>query len=223
VGLGVRSLSVEDFSNVAGEASIGQSDLAVGAAGAYAVRQDLRAGAGLKVVRSSLAEESATGLAADVGLDYLWTEGWNLSGAVRNFGRSFGYVEGVEEQLPTQAAVGVGSKFGELRVNSEVLWERGPGWSGRLGAEYLVRERLALRVGSRLGEDAGGARELWAAGFGIEATPGVELEYSFRDGTFDASHRVGVRWSPGRSLGAAGSNMARSPREFYVDVVKQAL
>lgn len=223
VGLVVRSLSVTDFGNVPGEGGVGQSDLAVGAAAAYPLPGSLHLGAGVKVIRSSLAEEDATGWAGDVGLDYRWVEGWHAVAAVRNFGAAFGYVDGVDEKLPTQAAFGVGSRFGELLVDSEVLWEEGPGWGGALGAEYRLWQRLALRAGGRVGQESDRAAEPWAVGIGVAARRDLELEYSFRDGTFDASHRVGVRWTPGRSLGAPDEDLARSPREFYVDVLNEAL
>jgi hypothetical protein len=223
VGLGVRSLEVSAFDNVAEEDPVDQSDLAVGVGAAYPLRHDLHAGVGLKLVRSSLAGEDAAGLVGDVGLDYRWEEGWDVVAAVRNFGQAFGYVDGVDERLPTQAAFGLGSTFGELRVDSEVLWEHGPGWIGVLGAEYRLWRRLALRAGSRVGEEPDGARESWAAGMGLRVRPGLDLDYSFRDGTFSASHRLGVRWAPAWSPDAAEPEMARSPREFYEDVLVEAL
>lgn len=220
VGLGARSLRVSDFSNVPGEDEVGQSDLAVGAAAAYPVAGALSAGAGLKVVRSSLAGEHATGLVGDVGLNYRWVEGWDVAAAVRNFGPSIGYGTGAEESLPTQGAFAIGAKVGELRLDSEVLWEDGPGLIGAIGAEYQFRDRIALRAGSRIGESSDGAREPWAAGIGIAARSDLELEYAFRDGVFEASHRLGIRWVPGRSLGGAD---AGSSREFYIDVLNEAL
>jgi hypothetical protein len=223
VGLGVRSLTVSEFDNVADEDPVDQSDLAIGVGAAYPLPGDLHAGVGIKLVRSSLAGEDATGLVGDVGLDFRWEEGWDVVAAVRNFGRSFGYVDGIDEPLPTQAAFGLGSTFGELRVDSEVLWEHGPGWVGVLGAEYRLWDRLALRAGSRVGEEPDGAHEPWAAGLGFRVRPGLEFDYSFRDGTFSGSHRLGVRWAPVRSLGAAEPRTARSPREYYGDVLEAAL
>jgi hypothetical protein len=163
LGVGVRSLRVSDFGNVPGEGEIGQSDLAVGAGAAYPVTKTVRAGAGVKLVRSSLAGEDATGFAGDVGLNYEWVEGWDLGAALRNFGPGFGYVPGVDESLPTQGALALAATFGKLTVDSEVLWEDGPGWMGVLGAEYRLRERIRLRAGGRVGEQADGAREPWAA------------------------------------------------------------
>jgi hypothetical protein len=219
LGVGARSLRVQDFSNVAGEAEIGQTDVAIGAGAAYPLAGTLRAGAGLKLVRSSLAGEDATGFAGDVGLNYEWVEGWNLAAAVRNFGPGFGYGDGPDETLPTQAAVGLAATVGKLTVDSEVLWEEGPGVGGVLGLEYRLRDRVRVRAGSRLADDSDGAREPWAAGIGIAARPDVELEYAYRDGALEASHRLGIRWIPGRTLGAA-RGAAQSSKEFYIAVLK---
>lgn len=223
VGLAVRSLSVSDFGNVPGQGGLGQSDLAVGTAAAYPLASSLHAGVGVKLIRSSLAGHDATGWTGDIGLNYRWVEGWDVVAALRDFGAAFGYVDGVDEKLPTQAAIGLGSTFGELRVDSEVLWDEGPGWTGAVGAEYRLWQRLALRAGGRLGQEGNRSAEPWAVGVGVTARPDIELEYSFRDGVFDASHRVGVRWTPGRSLGRPGEELARSPREFYMDVLDEAL
>jgi hypothetical protein len=219
LGVGARSLTVEEFGNVPGEPAVGQSDLAVGAAAAYPLTGSIRAGAGMKLVRSSVAEEDATGFVGDLGLDYEWVEGWNLAAALRNFGPGFGYGDGPDEKLPTQGAVALAATFGKLTVDSEVLWEEGPGWGGALGAEYRLRDRIRLRAMSRLGEESDAAREPWAAGIGIAARSDVELEYAFRDGALESSHRLGIRWVPGRSL---EGKTARSSRDFYLAMLKEA-
>lgn len=221
--LAVRSLSVEDFSNVAGEAAAGQSDLAVSAGGAYPLVERLDGGAAVRMIRSTVADEDASGWAFDAGLNYRYVEGWNGAVAVRNMGPAFGYGGGADEQLPTQAAVGVGGTVGELRLGVEGFWENGPGWKGTLGAEYRVRGRLALRAGSRLGEEADRAAEPWSVGVGLEARPGLSLDYSFRDGTFDPSHRLGVRWTLDRSQEVSDEEFVRSPREYFVSVLNEVI
>lgn len=223
LGVGFRSLRVSDFGNVAGEPEIGQSDQAFAAGLGRRVVPSLDAGVALKVVRSSLAGEKATGWAADLGVSYQYVEGWNLAGALRNVGPAFGYVDGAEDRLPTQAAFGLGATLGELKVDSEVVWENGPGWFGVLGAEYLLFHRIALRAGSRLMDASDGAVEPWSAGVGLKLPSGLELDYAFRDGIFAASHRVGVRWAPSRWLEGEGEGASRSHRELYVSVLDRVL
>lgn len=222
VGFAARSLSLSDFSNVDGEAAIGQSDLALSVGGAYPVRGRLDAGVALQLIRSSVADEDATGWAVDAGLNYRYVEGWNAAVAVRNAGPAFGYGDGRDEQLPTQTALAIGATFGELRVGVEGLWENGPGWRGAVGVEYPVRDHLELRAGSRVGEDGDRAADPWSVGLGLKVRPGVALDYAFRNGEFDASHRLGVRWTLDRSLGRRGE-LALSPREYYVSVLNEVI
>jgi hypothetical protein len=221
-GVAVRSLTVGDFGNVPGEAEVGQSDLAVSAAYGRALGP-FDGGVGLRWIRSSVGEEDASGWSADAGLTYRIVEGWRLSGAIRNMGPSFPYGDGPDEELPTRAAAGLGATLGELRVDSEVLWENGPEWGAVVGAEYGIRERLFLRSGALFGTDADDAMDPWTAGIGIRVKAGWELDYSFRNGIFDASHRLGVRWAPDRSPDDSDGTMVRSPREHYLNVANQAI
>jgi hypothetical protein len=222
VGLAVRSLSVADFGNVPGEPDVGQSDLAVTAGYGRRVGP-VDGGAAFRWIRSSLADEDATGWALDAGLAWEWVEGWDVAAAARNVGPAFAYGDGADEQLPTRGGAGLGGTLGELRLDGEVLWENGPGWVGALGAEWLWRNRLHLRAGTRVGQEADDAIEPWTAGFGLRVRDDLNLDYSFRDGLFDPSHRVGLRWSPAPAAGASDDEFARSPREFYQDVLNAAL
>lgn len=223
LGLAVRSLRVAEFGNVEGEGQISQSDVAVSLSGAYPLLRRLDVGATGHFVRSSVAEEDATGWALDGGLDYAYVEGWNVAAAVRNAGPGFGYGDGVDEKLPTQSVVGVGGTLRELRFGAEGLWENGPGWRGQFGAEYpLFGDRLALRAGTRLGDDTDRAMDPWSVGAGLAVPGNLDVDYSFRNGTLEGSHRVGIRWVPDRSLGD-GAQTALSPRAYFVSVVNEVL
>ena len=222
IGLGVRALSIGAIDNVPGEAKVDEGDLAVVAGWGHGVGP-VDAGLGLRMIRSKLAEESGTGWSADAGLAYEWVEGWDLAAAVRNFGPAFGRGDLTSDQLPTRTAFGLGTKVGELRLGGEVLWENGPGWMSIVGAEWVWRDRLALRAGSHLEDTADDALEPWAAGLGIRVRNDLEVDYAFRDGLFDPSHRLGLRWSPGRPGGSAASPDVTSRREFYASVVSRAV
>ncbi len=63
----------------------------------------------------------------------------------------------------------------------------------------------------------------WAAGFGIRARRGLLVDYSYRDGTFDPSHRVGIRWNFGRDDAGRDQELALSPRKFYRGALDKAL
>jgi hypothetical protein len=222
LAFGLQALSVGEFSNVPGEPAIGQTDLAMTVAGGVPLFGGLSAGLGGKVVTSELAGERATGWALDGGLNFRWTEGWNLSGAVRNLGPAFGYYEGLTEELPTQASIGAAGTIRRLRFGLDGVWENGQGGHARAGAEYRLGEWLALRAGSRLGGESDRAPAPWSVGVGFQARPGLSLDYSFQDGELSASHRLGVRWAFGRSPAVAAAQAA-SPGEFYGEVLDEVI
>ncbi|MFN8176481.1 MAG: PorV/PorQ family protein [bacterium] len=223
VGISARSLGVGEFVNNEAEASVSQSDVAVGLGAASPILERLHGGAGLKLVRSSLAGEHGTGWAVDAGLDYRLVRGWDVVAALRNAGPAFGYGDGAKDRLPTQARFGVGGTVSRLRVGLEETWESGPGVGGVAGVEWKLLDRLALRAGSRLAKGSDSAVEPWAVGLGFEARPGLSVDYSFHDGQLDASHRVGLRWTPGTAAKPAAVAPVRSPREFFVDALNRAL
>jgi hypothetical protein len=222
LGAAARTLRIADFGNVPSGEKIGQSDFAGAIGIGYPLFEQLSGGLSLQAFRSSLAEEEATGWAIGGGLAYRYADGWDLGASVRNAGPRVGYVEGVEDRLPTEVSFGVGGTAKELRFGTEVSWENGPGWAGALGAEYWIGSRLALRAGSRLGVESTEAAEPWSVGVGVRARSDLEVEYAFRDGVLDPSHRVGIRWTPGRVDSPAVTDAA-SPREFFVDVLNDAL
>ena len=219
-GVTARSLSVGEFSNVDSESPVDQSDVALGVGVASHLFERLAGGASLKLVRSSLAGEDATGWAADAGLDYAWVPGWDIVAAVRNLGPAISYGDGVGDWLPTQSRFGVGGTVRRLRFGVEGVWDNGTGLGAVAGAEYHLFDRFALRAGSRLDSAPERATEPWAVGFGLEPRPGWSVDYSFRDGELDASHRLGLTWSP---RGPEEKETARSAREFYTDMLNRSL
>lgn len=223
-GLGVQALRVADIDNVTGADPIGQTDLAVVAGAGIPLGGGLSAGLSGKVLTGTLADERATGFALDGGVNFDWVEGWNVGAAVRNVGSSVAYGEGADEQLPTQAALGIAGVVSRVRFGLDGVWENGQGGHGRLGLEYGLGRWLALRAGSRLGADADRAVDPWSVGFGFRARPDLTLDYSFRSGELNASHRVGVQWAlGGASAEPASVAMAESPREFYQVVLDEVI
>lgn len=223
LGVGVQALRVADIDNVAGGDPVGASDLAVVAGAGFPLGGGLSAGLSGKVLTGTLADERATGLALDGGVNFDWVEGWNVGAAVRNVGSSVAYGDGPNEQLPTQAALGLAGVVSDLRFGLDGVWENGQGGHGRLGLEYGVGRWLALRAGSRLGADADRAVAPWSVGFGFRARPNLTLDYSFRSGELNASHRVGVQWALGAAPDGPAVEMAESPREFYQVVLDEVI
>lgn len=222
LGVTVRALGVEEFENTDAEDPVSQSDLAFAVGGSMPLANDLAAGVSLKLVTSDVAEESATGFAADAGLDYAFTRGWNLACAARHLGPGFAYGDGVDNQLPTQIAAGFAGTTRKFRYGVEGVWENGPGLGSAVGIEYSPLARLALRGGTRLDSKPESAVEPWSAGAGFEVGAGLSVDYAFRDGKIEPSHRLGLRWEPGR--GAAPDDAGvRSGPEFYRRMLAEAI
>ncbi|MEZ5065503.1 MAG: PorV/PorQ family protein [bacterium] len=220
--LGVRALGVDDFTNVTGEAAIGQTDLAVDAGIGVPLGSGVSAGLGTRMLRSSLAGDTATGFAFDGGLNFRWSRGWNLAAAVRDAGSAVGYVAGHDEQLPTEVALGVGGTVGSVRFGLDSVFPNGQASEARLGGEYALGQQVLLRAGGRIGGEADQAHAAWAVGFGLKPRPDVTLDYSFRDGDLNPSHRIGLRWAFG-ATSEPETAAARSPREFYSEVLEEAI
>lgn len=223
VGFTATSLSVADIDNVAGAETVGESDLAVAGTAAYPLYGRWDGGGAVRYIRSSIASTDASGWAMDAALNYRLVDGWNVGMAVRNLGGDLSYGSGPREPLPTRTAIGGAATLGELRIGAEGYRESGPGWRAAVGAEYEFLHRVALRAGTRLGEKTTVAVDPWSAGIGLRVRPGLDLDYSFRTGTFDSSHRLGVRWTQGEGAGVGSGVLARSPREYYVDVVNEVI
>ncbi len=224
MGLGLHGISVDDFSNVPGETEEGQSDLAAAIAWARPVVRRLDAGVAAKILQSRLAGEKATGAAFDLGLNYRYVPGWNASAALRHLGPAIAYEGAAKDQLPTQLALGVGGTTRGVRYGTEAQWENGRGWDAGVGAELEIAGRVALRVGSRVAADSEDAMAPWTAGLGLRVARGVNVDYAFRDGVLDPSHRVGIRWTAGAPESPArGVNRPLSARDLYRGALDESL
>ncbi len=182
----------------AGLGEVGLQDMAFGFGFGRNVGEGLFAGAGLKIVRESIAGISAGGFMLDGGL--LWdvpgAEGLNLGLAVQNLGPDIKY-HGGNEPLPLGVRAGAGYKLTLRGVKTilalDLQQNRGEDFGVRLGCELLLGGTVPLRLGyNTLTDD----------GFGLSAGTG----YTFGNMAFDyayapfkdlgATHRLSVtyRW-----------------------------
>lgn len=149
----------------------------------------LRTGLGVKGMRQSIDVESASGLAADLGLLY-GTGRWWLGAALRNLGR-MNELDREATELPLQARLGAALVRGPLMAAADVVTTQGSDASLHVGAEWRPSPRLVLRTGY----GTSGARGP-AFGAGVSVHP-WQLDYAFLpfgDGLGQA-HRVSlVRW-----------------------------
>jgi hypothetical protein len=148
---------------------IGQRDYI--AALRYAVRpcDHLGVGVGLKVLKSTLAEEfSATGVGAELGWLYEIGEGGlSLGGSVANIGGHLKYKKQTED-IPWVVRLGgayaVELAGSPLRMTGDLVKVRGTGLREHVGIESVIGGYLAVRAGYKLGYENAGL----TFGFGIQ-------------------------------------------------------
>ncbi|MGA9115800.1 MAG: type IX secretion system protein PorQ [Bacteroidota bacterium] len=165
--------------------SFGAGDFALTLGWADLVEENLRVGGNLKVIYSSIAGYSASGLGTDLGVYYEMPENrMTLGMSVRNLGFQLGSYNGVKEALPLDVAVG-GSVVPRgipllLSVAFEKLNAEGAGFGDRfrafsVGAEFTLSPSFQLRFGYnneerrdlKVGTSSGLAG--FSGGFGIRA------------------------------------------------------
>ncbi len=182
----------------AGLGKVGMLDTALGLGFGGKLAGGLFVGAGVKLVRESIAGNSVSGFMFDGGL--LWNvsgaDGLALGVAVRNLGPDV-KTQGGKEPLPAGVSAGVAYALKMRGVKStismDVQQNRGEGLGGRLGYEMLLGGAVPLRVGyNTLTDDGAGV----SAGIGyIQGNLGFDYAYApFK--TLGAAHRLSVtyRW-----------------------------
>ena len=159
-----------------------------GAAWSRQLATRLRVGAGIRFVRQSIFDETASGAHADVGLLFE-TAGWNVGAAIRNAG-TMTDLDQAATDLPLQIRLGASRRQGPL-----LLAAAGHVKDGELdlhtGAEWQAVDRLLLRAGYNSGDTQG-----LSYGAGFEMAP-WRLDYAylpFGDGLGPA-HRFSLRWA----------------------------
>jgi len=163
----------EDFAET-GEYSA--FDAAVTLSYARRIAEPLSLGAGLKVIRQEIEEESATGFAADVGLlwEDLFIEGLDAGAVVQNVGPEIRFIsEG--DPLPLTFRAGVAYSIGPVTVTGDGHKPRFSEWRAHAGAEYLLHGLLSLRAGYKTRPETENAV---TAGIGIHWDP-IRVEYAY--------------------------------------------
>jgi len=149
----------------------------------------VRAGATVKVVHQSIAAESASGVAADLGLLWRAGRGLYLGTSVRNLG---GMGDLARDATPLPRSLRLGAAWAglpRLLLAGEVERTRGSATALHLGAEATVHQVLVLRGGYQ----TTGARSL-SAGVGVSLGRWtVDYAYIPFDADLGDAHRLGVQ------------------------------
>lgn len=174
------------------------SDLAASAGYGRLVRPDLSLGAGVKLIRETIDDVKAQGLAADLGALYEapWARGLTLGLAVQNLGPGIRF-QTERERLPMNTRLGAAYAV-KLWGNDDVFSvdfskTRGEGVLVSAGAETVITKTLSLRMGFNARNDADIGL---TAGFGWKIK-NASIDYAVVPfGDLDMAHRMSasVRW-----------------------------
>jgi len=188
--------------------TFGARDIAVVVGIGRSIEEFVSVGFNLKMIYSSIAEFSSSGLALDAGILYqIPTQNITLGASVRTLGTQLKTYSGVKEPLPLDVTIGITKRpehlpvllnlnFHHLTDQQSDALSHFSGFS--LGAEFLMSESVRLRLGYdnqqrkelKLGTSAGLA--------GISLGGGIVfgeyvIDYAFNSyGKIGSLHRVSV-------------------------------
>ena len=186
----------------------------IGAASAWRVGP-ARAGVMLKMVNDSVFDQTASALAADVGVT-VSVAGATAGVAYRNLGpslRTAGAPGTYEESLPAELRAGVAYELAAARVSAGAEFAAAVGEPSRIavGVEWRPVARFAVRAGTANLSDAGGQLTL---GLSAELRS-FALDYAAAAHPVGLTHKVSVGYAFGRTREdfAAAHEAARADRQ----------
>ncbi len=176
-GLGVTMLGMDDLekrtADVAdAEGTFKAQDMAIAVAYGKAITESLMVGGSVKMLSSKIDDESASGVAVDLGaLMKTGVQGLNVGFAVTNLGGKYKFID-EGDPLPMTIKLGAGYKIlnDALTLAADVIYPNDNDVLFGTGVEYALKfgdgGALALRTGYKTGVDTGGLSGL-GAGIGI--------------------------------------------------------
>ena len=196
----------DEFGNRTGEFSAGELAFILGYTNEFS--ENFYYGANAKVIYSSIADESSSAIALDLGINYeIPNQKLNLAAAVLNLGTQLSSYIDTKEDLPLDVTIGISKRlenlpvrlsldFHQLNKDRDELYQHLKGFS--VGAEFYLSEVFTLRFGYdnekrsdlKVGSSSGIAG--FNGGLGIKVS-----EYSFNYGysslgSIGAMHRIGL-------------------------------
>ncbi len=174
-------------------------DFAAGVTYARRVARPFEVGATGKVIYSKIEDESAAGLAFDLGARYRTpVRGVTAAATMTNLGSKMKYVD-AEFDLPFAMRVGVAYRtravLAGMVLASDLRFPNDSDAKGHLGVEIWPHEVIALRGGAKLGYD----EEAGTMGVGV-AYQAYLFDYAFvpfsSQSELGSTHRISVTWRP---------------------------
>lgn len=191
----------DEFGNKTGNFSAGDISLLIGYANSLA--ENFYYGVNLKFIYSGIDEYSSTGLAGDIGLQYLIPESsWNFGFSVLNLGSQMTYYSYTKENIPTSIQLGFSKKlahtplelfFSFNRLNDENRFDY-----FNAGLEFTLSKVIQLRFGfdnnQRKEQKVGSSSGLAGFSFGLGVNlNSYKFNYAFSSmGAIGAMHRIGI-------------------------------
>ena len=196
----------DEFGNRTGEFSAGELAFILGYTNEFS--ENFYYGANAKVIYSSIADESSSAIALDLGINYeIPHQKLNLAAAVLNLGTQLSSYIDTKEDLPLDLTVGISKRlenlpvrlsldFHQLNKERDELYQHLKGFS--LGAEFYLSEVFTLRFGYdnekrsdlKVGSSSGIAG--FNGGLGVKISEYV-FNYGYSSlGTIGAMHRIGL-------------------------------
>ena len=199
----------DEFGNRTGEFNAGELAFILGYTNEFS--ENFYYGANAKVIYSSIADESSSAIALDLGINYeVPDQKLNLAAAVLNLGTQLSSYIDTKEDLPLDVTIGISKRlenlpvrlsldFHQLNKERDELYQHLKGFS--LGAEFYLSEVFTLRFGYdnekrsdlKVGSSSGIAG--FNGGLGVKISEYV-FNYGYSSlGTIGAMHRIGLSTS----------------------------
>lgn len=199
----------DQFGNKTGEFSAGELALLVGYANNF--EENLYYGVNLKYINSSIADQSSSALAFDLGLHYsIPTAGLSFGIALLNSGFQLSKYFNTKEDLPVDLVLGISKKMEHIPLTLSVDFHRlnrgDDTYTGRfeafsVGAEFELSKSFVLRFGYnnekrkelKVGDFGGLAGFNLGLGFLVSK---YYFDYGYSSlGEIGSMHRIGISTS----------------------------
>ncbi len=149
------------------------SDMALTLAYAKRFGEQIGFGLGLKYITQKIAEDSATAFTADIGMKFKLNDQMSIGLAAQNL---FGEI-GFTEKFPLPMILRGGVIFAAteaLNVLAEIDYHADTGMKYSAGAEYVIKDMIAVRLGYKGGYSVDGI----TAGLGVKFSM-INVDFSY--------------------------------------------
>ena len=182
----------------------GAGDLALILGYANSISENFYYGANLKFIYSNIDDVSSTGMAVDLGLQYLLLDdGWNFGFSILNLGSQLTAYYNTKEDLPLDVQLGLSKKLAHVPIQFFFSFNKLNAAENRFdyfnaGLEFTLGKAIELRFGYnnkerkdlKIGSTAGLAG--YSLGLGVNISS-YKFDYAFSSmGSIGALHRIGI-------------------------------